>query len=250
MTLYVLPPKSPDDTNLTCICATASSNSHDEKGSSSSSLLDQSKTKTIDPSSNSSSSSLSSKPISSKTTVTAPKDDFLSSLLTKMQGTSKLRAAVKIAAPTTILARVEVVAGYDALEKRIREQIEIFDEDPNYMELRLEPMDKDGRYVVHDVITDFPDLVSTAIGDFDERHVIIYRRDHIPEGVDIHQSMQMQRTYIKKKKDISYGKGVSTELLQHGSIAVTKVNPGGDKRDRRSIEEIQQEMKKRRLGNN
>jgi hypothetical protein len=92
---------------------------------------------------------------------------------------------------------------------------------------RLEPMDKDGRYVVHDVVTDFPDLgsyaiyvyidislfvymyryvykhiyihihtyiyiyiytciyiclVSTAIGDFDERRVIIYRRDYIPEG--------------------------------------------------------------------
>jgi hypothetical protein len=87
LTLYVLPPKSPEDTILSCICATSASNDHDEKGSPSSSLLDQSKTKTIAPSSNSSSSSSSSKstaPPSSKPTITAPKDDIMSILLNKV----------------------------------------------------------------------------------------------------------------------------------------------------------------------
>lgn len=84
ITLFVLPPKSPEDTILSCICATSTSNRHDEKGSPSSSLLDQAKTKTIAPSSNSSSSSSSSKstaPSSSKPATTAPKDDDIMSML-------------------------------------------------------------------------------------------------------------------------------------------------------------------------
>jgi hypothetical protein len=48
---------------------------------------------------------------------------------------------------------------------------------------RLEPMDKDGMYVVHDVVDDYPDLASTAIGDLEERHVVVYRVGHHPEGM-------------------------------------------------------------------
>ena len=43
-------------------------------------------------------------------------------------------------------------------------------------------MDKDGMYVVHDVVDDYPDLASTAIGDLEERHVVVYRVGHHPEG--------------------------------------------------------------------
>ena len=37
-------------------------------------------------------------------------------------------------------------------------------------------------YVVHDVVDDYPDLASTAIGDLEERHVVVYRTGHHPEG--------------------------------------------------------------------
>ena len=43
-------------------------------------------------------------------------------------------------------------------------------------------MDKDGMYVVHDVVDDYPDLASFAVGDLDERHVVVYRRGFQPEG--------------------------------------------------------------------
>ena len=47
---------------------------------------------------------------------------------------------------------------------------------------RLEPMDKDGMYVVHDVVDDYPELASIAIGDLEERHVVIYRIGFHPVG--------------------------------------------------------------------
>jgi hypothetical protein len=47
-------------------------------------------------------------------------------------------------------------------------------------------MDKDGMYVVHDVVDDYPDLASTAIGDLEERHVVVYRVGHHPEGMRTH----------------------------------------------------------------
>ena len=43
-------------------------------------------------------------------------------------------------------------------------------------------MDKDGMYVVHDVVDDYPDLASFAVGDLEERHVVVYRRGFQPEG--------------------------------------------------------------------
>lgn len=44
-------------------------------------------------------------------------------------------------------------------------------------------MDKDGMYVVHDVVDDYPELASIAIGDLEERHVVIYRIGFHPVGV-------------------------------------------------------------------
>ena len=134
---------------------------------------------------------------------------------------------------------------YTALENSIRAELSVFETDPSFMELRLEPMDKDGRYVVHDVVTEFPDLVSTAIGDHNERHVVVYRRGHVPEGVEVHVQLRPSG-YAKKRKD---DKAIDVETLQNvGGFTVTKANPAGDSRDRRTIEEIQQEMKKRKLG--
>lgn len=56
-------------------------------------------------------------------------------------------------------------------------------------------MDKDGMYVVHDVVDDYPDLASFAVGDLEERHVVVYRRGFQPEG-----------TYLQyAEKDNDYG---------------------------------------------
>ena len=40
-------------------------------------------------------------------------------------------------------------------------------------------------YVVHDVVDDYPDLASFAIGDLEERHVVVYRRGFQPEGMSV-----------------------------------------------------------------
>ena len=163
-----------------------------------------------------------------------------------MESTTHLRSVgVSGVAPTAVLDRAEAMDRYQALEKRIRAELGVFETDPSFMELRLEPMDKDGRYVVHDVVTEFLDLVSVAIGDYDERHVVIYRKGHVPEGVEAYVNLRPTAP-TKKKKD---ERVIDAETIQQaGGISVTKANPLGDQRDRRTIEEIQQEMKKRKLG--
>lgn len=62
-------------------------------------------------------------------------------------------------------------------------------------------------------------------------------------GVDIHQQGTLVRVHVRKKKDTLYGKAVTSSSLQMESIAVERVNPDGDTRDRRTIEEIQQVLK-------
>ena len=63
-------------------------------------------------------------------------------------------------------------------------------------------------------------------------------------GVDIHQQGTLVRVNVRKKKDTLYGKAVTSSSLQMESIAVERVNPDGDTRDRRTIEEIQQVLRR------
>jgi len=243
--LYILPPANKEDGSLVCISsfdakkAAAAAPPPPPSSRSGSSSSSSSSSSTARAGTSSSSSSSSSAP-------SLPKDDFLASILTKMESTTHLRSVgVSGTAPTAVLDRAEAMDRYQALEKRIRVELGVFDTDPSFMELRLEPMDKDGRYVVHDVVTEFPDLVSVAIGDYDERHVVIYRKGHVPEGVEVYVNLRPTAP-IKKKKD---ERVIDAETIQQaGGISVTKANPLGDQRDRRTIEEIQQEMKRRKLG--
>lgn len=63
------------------------------------------------------------------------------------------------------------------LGESLRARISAFDRDVDATCLRLEPMDKDERYVVHDVVADFPELVSVGV-----RFVLLdeiqYRESH------------------------------------------------------------------------
>jgi hypothetical protein len=43
-----------------------------------------------------------------------------------------------------------------------------------------------GRYVVHDVVSQYPELNSVGVGDYDDRHVVIYRNESPPEELLIH----------------------------------------------------------------
>ena len=52
-------------------------------------------------------------------------------------------------------------------------------------------------YVVHDVVDDYPDLASFAVGDLEERHVVVYRRGFQPEGK---KSNQISKSNHKKVK--------------------------------------------------
>jgi hypothetical protein len=55
------------------------------------------------------------------------------------------------------------------------------------------------RYVVHDVVSQYPALNSIGIGDHDERHVVIYRIDSPPEHLLMHiqaKDMQVRRVTL------------------------------------------------------
>ena len=134
------------------------------------------------------------------------------------------------------------------MEKELHAQLKEFSEDTEQAILRLEPMDKDYRYVVHDMVGLFETLLSASCGDMDERHVVIYKKgDEVPEGVEIHVSKDemmaatmghaAERNRASKKiEDAQY----KVDLSQLQAMS-TKVNV--NKRDRRSIEELEQEAK-------
>ena len=65
--------------------------------------------------------------------------------------------------------RRAIVNHVHALEIRLRTQLQEFVQDEQATELELEPMDKDLRFICHDVVQDFVGLVSASAGEDEQR---------------------------------------------------------------------------------
>ena len=147
--------------------------------------------------------------------------------------------------------RNKTVSYITRMETELKAKLQEFAEDPKQKVLRLEPMEKDYRYVVHDMVGLFETLLSASCGDMDERHVVIYKKgQEVPEGVEIHVSKDEMRAATmgqaternkssKKIEDAQY----KVDLRQLQAMS-TKVNV--NKRDRRSIEELEAEAKEKK----
>ena len=203
-----------------------------------------------------------------------PKSSLLQALSSRLIDSNA--ESRKIAAANEKAKIATVVDYFKDLEVKIRAQLDAFAEDPELNELRLDPMDKDERYVVHDVITDYPDLLSTAVGDYDERHVVVYRKGFQPQGVDLsalHPSEYMRKSVTKRKSgiDVTHSKnlvpvashaaaaaaaaaaGVAGAdgtapgaIVGAGNVILTTTKVGLVKRDRRTTEEVELEIKRRK----
>lgn len=194
---------------------------------------------------------------------TASSGGLLSSLLAKAEETVKTREPGTYSKPAT-----ENRA--QATEKRVRTRIEAFiaanqaldlgqwqgldDEDGEWgaasastigKVLVFEPMDKDLRFIIHELVeTEFSSqLVSISAGDDEERHVEVYIRGYepLPEP-DAPGDGGLQIRSVKRPRS---GGGVP-EAVRPSLGSEQLVRVGQLKRDRRTIEEIQQGLKKRK----
>mmetsp|Transcript_37924 Transcript_37924/g.38609 ORF Transcript_37924/g.38609 Transcript_37924/m.38609 type:complete len:180 (-) Transcript_37924:25-564(-) len=122
--------------------------------------------------------------------------------------------------------------------------------------LMFEPMEKQMRFVIHEVVeNDYSNrLVSISTGDDEERHVEVYIKGYEPvseeNGVEVGEGLQV--TAMKRSR----GKHAPTHLSSSPSPSLSLSSSTGEqlvrvglvKRDRRTIEEIQQNMQKRPKG--
>ena len=70
-----------------------------------------------------------------------------------------------------LLLRVQI------LEDEVRAKLKDFYADNSSKSLKLPPMDKCDRSIVHDVVAcEFPELQSDSVGDGEDRSAIIYRK--------------------------------------------------------------------------
>lgn len=166
-----------------------------------------------------------------------PKTNLLAGLLDKVDETNKIRSTITL--PKKDINR------FVELEKRIREQIKQFDNDSTITKLALEPMIKDERYRVHDIITNeyHSTLVSLSEGDQEDRHIVIYRKGCQPAEIGAVPTAIKVNTNTNLKK---------TDTIVPVAPMQNFVKLNVDKRDRRTMEEIQSDMKvkKSKLDNN
>lgn len=212
-TLYILPPTSDDITTLKCKTKYPT----------------ESETKTPHPA--------NSEPVHS-----ASGSDFLSSLLVKVGST-----ATTIRAPQAPRSRLcdEAVTALKKLEDRIKNNLlELSASDSSVISKAFEPMEREQRFVLYDVLSDFPDLIPMDEGEGVDRHIVVYKKGYEPteevlSAVPIHRISTKQEKKMPKRSSSE-----APPALIHGDESIVKVNQV--KRDRRTIEEHQLELQRKK----
>lgn len=100
------------------------------------------------------------------TSSTTQDNSFLGSLLNKMGNIQDCRQHKIQNIDQSKQQRMEEVQN---LTNRLRNLFQSFSDDSDFKEYHLEPMDKESRYVCHEVKEEFNDLVTVAIGEDSER---------------------------------------------------------------------------------
>lgn len=165
------------------------------------------------------------------------KTDFLSSLLGKMESTNKVATKPRPKEVENVLT---------VTDRQTRELLDALVQDKSRTELQMELMDKEKRRLVHDIVgNDYPAFVSCSVGDFDdEKFVMVYLKGHEPEGVElasigrVHMSSSRTTTNKSTSAKGTVKKGHTVDMPKEELVQVHQV-----KRDRRTIEEIEQDMR-------
>lgn len=99
---------------------------------------------------------------------------------------------------------------------------------------------------------DHPDLVSANVGQYEERHVVVYRKGHQPADVEASgcsaapPEMQQRLQARKAAAFRSAAAAAAAAVQAHPQLEAKLVKISGEKRDRRTIGEIQEEILKRK----
>eukprot|EP01041_Mallomonas_annulata_P004971 gene4971-9943_t len=177
---------------------------------------------------------------------------LLGSLLAQVEETAKTRQP-------GVFSRPPPEDRLRTLERRLRKQIddflEAYDRDGGATVLVLEPMDKEQRFVVHEVMEEFSDrAVAISTGDDDERHVEVFVKGFEPppdlDMLLVTDTNSIQTVKSRGQGCRSKGTGTGTADSTARPVVGSIIRVNQVKRDRRTIEEIQQTLKKRKEDDN
>jgi len=115
--------------------------------------------------------------------------------------------------------------------------LELSASDSSVISKAFEPMEREQRFVLYDVLSDFPDLIPMDEGEGVDRHIVVYKKGYEPteevlSAVPIHRISTKQEKKMPKRSSSE-----APPALIHGDESIVKVNQV--KRDRRTIEEHQ-----------
>ena len=190
--------------------------------------------------SSSTSPSSSSKP--SKTAVGPP--GLLSSILSKIPDQKNSTDTIAAKEIRERKARDEYIRSF---EVKIKAQLDEFLDDETQTQLEFDPMEHDLRYYCHYAAEDYDSLISASIGEDENRHVVVYKKGHepadlfaqdIPQGYRVLLGAALTGGRRQKKEEAA----VPAHIAASAMGGLHKTNQ--IKRDRRTIEEIQADMKR------
>ncbi len=167
--------------------------------------------------------------------------NLLSSILDKMETTNKFRESNVSHVTEADKVKSMVMDQVHAYESEIKDKIGEFLLNKELNEITIDTTnDPQAAYIIHDTVTnEFPDLVSTSVGTYDDRRVIVYRKGYQPQELTLYT---IEGTITKGSKKSS----ASAVINPPPELAARLIKVNTVKRDRREVSDIIAEKEKKR----
>ena len=167
--------------------------------------------------------------------------NLLFSILDKMETTNKFRESNVSHVTEADKVKSMVMDQVHAYESEIKDKIGEFLLNKELNEITIDTTnDPQAAYIIHDTVTnEFPELVSTSVGTYDDRRVIVYRKGYQPQELTLYT---IEGTITKGSKKSS----ASAVINPPPELAARLIKVNTVKRDRREVSDIIAEKEKKR----
>ena len=168
--------------------------------------------------------------------------NLLFSILDKMETTNKFRDSNASHVTEADKVKSIVMDQVHAYESEIKDKIGEFMLNKELNEITIDTTnDPQAAYIIHDTVTnEFPELVSTSTGTYDDRRVIVYRKGYQPQELTLYT---IEGTVTKGSKNKS---SASAVINPPPELAARLIKVNTVKRDRREVADIIAEKEKKR----
>eukprot|EP00752_Nemacystus_decipiens_P012662 g11216.t1 len=173
---------------------------------------------------------------------------FLGTLMGSMEETHKSVAGTAAVDRANRAQEQAIRQRVSNFEAEVREKIEAFATDPASVSHTFPHVEKSLRSIQHSLAEEFDGVTTRTEGEVDDRHVVVYKLGYEPPEEEIQVDPQVHLGLARNVGSSASSVGAAPMPALGGSGDLVRI--GTVVKDRRTVQDIEEESRKRRRGRN